>query len=247
MTDAVRICAVVPTYDNPLTVHQVVQELRKWSLDVILVDDGSGPEGQAACAALAAEGLVHLRRRPKNGGKGAAVKSGFAAAVELGYTHVLQVDADGQHDLARVPEFCATARSNPRALVLGYPEYDTSAPRVRRAARGITSFWVNVEVGRNKIRDAMIGFRVYPLAAVQLLPRLGDRMDFDIEIAVRLVLAGTPTVNLPVRVRYLERAEGGVSHFQPLRDNLRFCWLHSRLCTAACFRWFLRLFGLGKR
>ena len=121
------------------------------------------------------------------------------------------------------------------------------APRVRRSARAITDFWVGVEVGKGVIRDAMIGFRVYPLAAVAKLPRIGDRMDFDIEIAVRLVLAGTPTVNLPIAVRYLPAAEGGVSHFRPFRDNLRFCWLHSRLCTAASFRFVFRLLTGGRR
>ncbi len=247
MTEPLRIGAVVPTYDNPRTVRRVVEALRRQSLEVVLVDDGSHAEGAAACSALAAEGLVHLCRRAANGGKGAAVKTGFATARKLGFTHVLQVDADGQHDLDRIATFVATAKAHPEALVLGYPEYDESAPSVRRIARGITSFWVNIEVGRGKIRDAMIGFRVYPLAAVARLPQLGDRMDFDIEIAVRLVLAGTPTQNLPVRVRYLARDDGGVSHFQPLRDNLRFCWLHSRLCTVACFRWLLRPFRRGQR
>ena len=247
MSTAQRLCAVVPTYDNPMTIRGVVTAIRSHSLPVIVVDDGSAAAGEAACAALAAEGLATVRRRPQNGGKGAAVKTGFAAAAELGFTHALQVDADGQHDLTRIPAFVAAAEADPAALVLGCPEYGESAPKLRRTARRITNFWVDVEVGKGVITDAMVGFRVYPLAAVQRLGRLGDRMDFDIEIAVRLALAGTRVVNLPVPVRYLDAAEGGVSHFQPLRDNLRLSWLHTRLCAAASFRRFLRLFGVGRR
>lgn len=242
-----RLCVVVPTYDNPRTVAGVVRGVRAFGIETVLVDDGSGPEGRRACEAIGDAGLAHVRRLPQNGGKGAAVQAGFETARELGYTHVLQVDADGQHDLSRIPAFGRASRENPDALILAYPEYDGSAPRVRRVARRITDFWVNLEVGGgNKIRDAMIGFRVYPLAAVAGLPRLGSGMDFDIEIAVRLVQAGTPTLNLPVGVRYLTAEEGGVSHFRPVADNLRFFWLHSRLCTAASFRWLGRALG-GRR
>ncbi|MCR9246574.1 MAG: glycosyltransferase family 2 protein [bacterium] len=235
-----RCCAIVPTFDNPRTVRDVVETVRSHDLEVVLVDDGSGPEGQQICEAVGRDGLAHVERLPKNRGKGAAVQAGFARARELGFSHALQVDADGQHDLTRVPAFLEASRERPDVFVIGYPEYDESAPALRKGARRITDFWVNVEVGRGKIRDAMVGFRVYPLAAVARLPRMGSRMDFDIEVAVRLVLAGTDTINLPVKVRYLSPEEGGVSHFQPFLDNVRFSWLHTRICAGASFRWVFR-------
>jgi hypothetical protein len=106
---------------------------------------------------------------------------------------------------------------------------------------------VNLEVGgKHVVEDAMVGFRVYPLAAVRGLRVWGDRMDFDVEIAVRIAWAKIPIVNLPVSVRYLTAEEGGRSHFQPFRDNLRLAWLHSRLCTIGCFVFFFRLFGWVK-
>ena len=233
--------ALVPTYDNPRTVRGVVERVRAHGLEAVVVDDGSGPDGRAACAALAADGLASVVHRPRNGGKGAACRDGFRRARELGFTHAFQIDADGQHDLDRIPAFLAAAREHPDALVLAYPEYDGTAPRSRRVARGLTNFWVAVEVGgRDKIRDAMIGFRVYPLAAVSGDEAFGVGMEFDIQVAVELVRRGTPTVNLPVAVRYLSEEEGGISHFRPLQDNLRFAWMHSRLCTIGCVRWTLR-------
>ena len=235
-----KVVALIPTFDNPRTVRGVVERVRAHDLEVVVVDDGSGSEGRAACAAIAEAGLATVIHRPTNGGKGAACKDGFHRARELGYTHAFQIDADGQHDLEQIPAFVEAARERPDALVLAYPKYDATAPNSRRIARGLTDFWVAVEVGgRDKIRDAMIGFRVYPLAAVCDLP-LGSGMEFDIQVAVELVRRGTPTINLPVAVRYLSAAEGGISHFRPLRDNLRFAWMHSRLCTLGCVRWTLR-------
>jgi polyprenyl-phospho-N-acetylgalactosaminyl synthase len=242
-----RCCLLVPTYDNPITVRAVVEEGRRHLSDVIVIDDGSGPQGRRACEQIAADELAIVHHRPENGGKGAAVKTGFEVARGRGFTHVLQIDADGQHDLEAIPRFLAQAQRTPDAFVVGYPEYDDSAPPVRRFARKFTRFWVDLEAGRGVILDSMIGFRVYPLEAVARTLAAGNRMDFDIEIAVRLAWSGIPILNEPVSVRYLEPAEGGVSHFQLFWDNARFSWLHSKLMTIKCTRWAQERLGLRRR
>lgn len=229
-------CFVIPTYDNPLTIRGVVESARKSGMPVIVVDDGSAEPGRLACEALTADGLAIVVRHAVNRGKGAAVKTGFRVALENGFTHALQVDGDAQHDLSHVPQFVQTSKAAPTALLLGYPVYDDSVPRVRLLARQITTFWVNLEVGFGRIRDAMIGFRIYPLTTASALTVPSDGMDFDIEIAVRAAWAGLPLVNLPVRLRYLSEAEGGVTHFKVWRDTWRFFRLHSRLCTLRCMR-----------
>jgi glycosyltransferase involved in cell wall biosynthesis len=229
-TRAFRPCVLIPTYDNPATIRKVVLRAREVLPEVVVVNDGSGHEGRAACEAVAAEGLAHVVHRAKNGGKGAAVKTGFAEAYRLGYTHALQVDADGQHDLEDVPRFLEVARDNPDALVLGAPVFDASAPKARQIGRQITVFWVAVEVGRGVIADAMCGFRVYPLADAVAVRVPGNMMDFDPEVAVRLAWRGVPVINLPTKVRYVSRDEGGVSHFRLFKDNLLIGWMHTRLC-----------------
>lgn len=237
-------CAVVPTYENPVTLPGVVEALRAHGLPVIVVDDGSGDEARRVAASLARDGEVFVVHRDRNGGKGAAVKTGLRTARDLGFSHALQVDADGQHDLAKVPDFLERAREAPDALVLGSPVFDASVPRSRLQARRITRFWVDVETGGRVVEDAMVGFRVYPVGAALAAGARGDRMDFDIEIAVRMVWLGTPVVNVRTRVRYLTSEEGGVSHFRMVRDNLRISWLHTRLTTLSILR---RLSGLGVR
>lgn len=226
---AFRPCALVPTYNNPRTVGAVVERLRERLEHVVVVDDGSDEEGARAVTALGEAGRAHVVRRPQNGGKGAAVKTGFERARELGFTHALQVDADGQHDLADLPAFLAAAEANPRALILGEPRFDASAPRARLWARKITLFWTHLETLGRVIGDPMCGFRVYPLDEVARVVCVGDRMDFDIEIAVRMVWARTPVINLPTRVRYVPAAEGGVSHFRLVRDNVAISLMHTRL------------------
>ncbi len=221
-----RPCAIVPTYDNPRTLRDVVLRIREHVPDVVVVDDASAEPGRAAAAALAAEGLAHVRHRERNGGKGAAVKTGFAFASELGFTHAVQVDADGQHALADIPRFLEAAERAPSALVLGQPRFDHTAPLGRRIGRQISIFWTRIEAGSRAIGDPLCGFRVYPLdVALRASEGTGDRMDFDPEIAVRIAWTGAPVVRLETSVRYLSREEGGVSHFLLFTDN----WLISRM------------------
>jgi polyprenyl-phospho-N-acetylgalactosaminyl synthase len=234
-----RGCFVIPTYNNPITIRGVVENARSHGLPVIVVDDGSSAEGYAACEALGREELATVIHLPQNAGKGAAVKHGFDVARQLGFTHAMQVDGDGQHNLEHVPEFVAASKHQPGAVVLGYPQYDATVPKVRLFGRKLTTFWVDIETGRGKIRDAMIGFRIYPLEPLTRVRVVSNRMAFDIEIAVRLAWAGVAIINLPVRLRYLTASEGGISHFRMFRDNFHFSLLHSRLCTLKCMAWML--------
>jgi polyprenyl-phospho-N-acetylgalactosaminyl synthase len=238
MTAASRTCAVIPTFNNPLTIAGVVSDVRRHLDDVLIVDDGSHDEGRRALDELAGKGVARVIRRERNGGKGAAVKTGLRAAHELGFSHALQIDADGQHDTADIPKFLARAAERPQAAVLGHPVYDETMPRGRRAAHGLTNFMVFLQTGGRVIVDPQCGFRVYPVAPALEVAARGDRMSFDIEIAVRLVWAGIPIVNVPTGVRYLSRAAGGTSHFRPVRDNVAITLLHTRLLFAS-LRWHL--------
>ena len=223
-------CAVIPVYEHADTVGRVVEALRRAGLAVILVDDGSAPVSAEALNALArSQDGVRLLRHPRNRGKGAAVQTGLAAAAALGHTHALQVDADGQHALADIPRFLAESRAHPEAVVCGLPVFGADAPRARLYGRRLTNFWVSVNTWSTDVRDAMCGFRVYPLAATVPLikrSRLGSRMDFDIEVLVRLHWLGVPMRWLPTAIAY---PEGGSSHFSMRRDNALITRAHTML------------------
>ena len=170
-----------------------------------------------------------LVRHDTNRGKGAAVLTGLGAAQSAGFTHALQIDADGQHNVDDAPLLIASSRARPEAMITGQPQFDASVPRMRLYLRYLTHAMVSVNTLTLTLRDAMCGFRVYPIARVlDIATRIdfGQRMDFDIEVLVRLDWAGVPIVLLPTRVRY---PDGGVSHFQLFRDNARITSMHTRL------------------
>jgi glycosyltransferase involved in cell wall biosynthesis len=225
----VKPCALVPVYNHGEPVGDVVRALVALDLPCLVVDDGSDEATRRVLADLARDGAVAVERLDANRGRGAALRHGYRTAWGRGFTHVVQVDADGQHDVADVPRFLEAARRAPDALVLGAPVFDASAPRSRLYGRRLSVFWVRVETLSAAIRDPLCGFRCLPLApTVALLARrpLGDRMEFDVEIVVRLAWEGVPVVNVPTRVRYFAH---GVSHFQPWGDNVRISLAHARL------------------
>ncbi len=231
-----KLCVVIPVYNHGQPLIAVVARLRELQLPCLLVDDGSQTETAMIIDELAQQAEVNCLRLEINQGKGAAVMAGLRKALELGFTHALQMDADGQHDLQAVPGFIAAAQRAPEQLVCGYPEYDASVPKGRLYARYLTHVWVWVHTLSFSIRDSMCGFRVYPLApALQLFDqvKLGTRMDFDTEVLVRLYWRGLVMQWLPVKVIY---PEGGLSNFRALADNLLITKMHTQLFFGMVWR-----------
>jgi glycosyltransferase involved in cell wall biosynthesis len=195
------------------------------------VDDGSDAECAAVLDRLAEEHpeRVRLVRLARNRGKGGAMVAGFRAAAAERYTHVLQIDADGQHCTDDIPRFLSAARAHPRDVISGYPVYDESVPAIRFYCRYLTHVWVWINTLSLQIKDSMCGFRVYPVAPVIALAarqRIGARMNFDTDIIVRLYWDGLDVVNLPTRVSY---PSDGVSHFRVWLDNVLITRMHATL------------------
>jgi predicted LPLAT superfamily acyltransferase len=231
-------CIVIPIYNHKDAIGATVAHLAVHGLPIFVVDDGSDAPTQQVLAALARQypRQMTLLRLPENGGKGAAVMAGLRAARAARYTHALQIDADGQHDASDVPRFIDAARAEPGAVILGRPVYDDSVPKARLYGRYLTHVWVWIETLSLTIRDSMCGFRLYPLAlACELIDRvqLPTRMDFDIEILVRLHWRRAAFRSIPTRVTY---AADGVSHFDVLWDNVRISRSHTRLVFGMLWR-----------
>lgn len=224
-----RPCAIIPVYNHQQRIGAVVARLLGHGLDCILVDDGSEPGCAAVLGEIARQNpQVTLLRLPVNSGKGAAVCHGLRHAGTMGFTHALQVDADGQHDLDDVPRFLACGQENPRAVISGWRSYDQMPP-ARRRGRRLTDFWVCVNSVSRQLKDSMCGYRLYPLdATLKLLQhhRIGARMDFDTDILVRLYWEGAPVRNISTHIVYQDDI---ASHFDILRDNLRIIRMHTRL------------------
>ncbi len=224
---------LIPSYNPGPKVYATVRAaLEQWNPVWVVIDGSTDGSAERLTALAAGEPGLRVFVLPKNRGKGAAVLHGLREAAARGYTHALTMDSDGQHSADRIVEFMRVSQAQPAAMVLGYPIFDSSAPRLRVQGRKLSNCWVNVETLWAGIGDSLFGFRVYPIAPLiremQRQPWM-RHFDFDAEAAVRLCWRGIKPINVSAPVRYFRPEEGGVSHFNYLRDNALLTWMHARL------------------
>jgi glycosyltransferase involved in cell wall biosynthesis len=220
---------VIPVYNHGKTAGAVVERLSKYGLPLILIDDGSDAETKGCLAQITADHpLVVLVTLKKNRGKGGAVAAGINKAHEMGLTHVLQIDADGQHDTERARFFLEESAAHPDALICAWPEYDSSVPASRKNGRKVANTWAKIVTLSPDITDVLCGFRVYPVEPSWRICRgfIDLRMGFDVDILVHLYWKKVPIIFHPVHVTY---PEGGISHFHVIRDNIRISLVFTRL------------------
>jgi glycosyltransferase involved in cell wall biosynthesis len=208
------------------------------------VDDGSDEACARTIRLLAEqEPWVSFIRQEENKGKGSVVKIGLLVAEQRGFSHALQIDADGQHDISDLPKFLELSRANPGSVVAGKPIFDATIPKSRYYGRYLTKFMVYLNTLSLALEDSMCGYRVYPVGvSADLIRRtpVGDRMDFDVEILVHLFWLRVPVIYIPTRVTY---PEDGVSHFRLWKDNV----LHTSMEVRLFFGMLRRLPELLRR
>ncbi|KAF3981370.1 MAG: glycosyltransferase family 2 protein [Methylococcales symbiont of Hymedesmia sp. n. MRB-2018] len=228
-----KICLVIPVYNHEKAIVQIIAALEKTQLPCFLINDGSSNECSTVLQNIAQQKhWVTLYQRTENGGKGAAVIDGLKLAFDTGFSHAIQIDADGQHCLEDIIKFQQAAEQQPEKMILGAPKYDKKVPKGRLYGRQFTNLWIWINTLSFAIKDGMCGFRCYPLAAVNKVLKsttLGQRMDFDIEILVRLYWQGLDIVNIETQVNY---PLDGISHFNMLKDNILISKKHAQLFFA---------------
>ena len=231
---------LIPSFNPGPKVYETVRAARaQWAPVWVVVDGSSDGSAEGLQAMAAQDAGLHVLVLLRNVGKGAAVLEGLDMAAAQGFTHALTMDSDGQHPAGLIPEFMATSMAQPSAMVLGVPVFAADAPRLRVNGRKVSNWWANLETLWAGIGDSLFGFRVYPIAPLREVmrgQRWMRRFDFDPEAVVRLCWRGVTPVNLPATVRYFRADEGGVSHFNYLRDNLLLTWMHSRLLAGFLLR-----------
>ena len=229
---------IIPVYNHGSTLEDVVKKLLPYNFPIIVVDDGNDEKNKNLINNVAEKySLVDLVVCKKNGGKGKAMKAGVIRAEEIGLTHILQIDSDGQHDASRIDDFLQSARENPNAVICGCPEYDENAPKERVHGRKFANMWIHIVTLSTEIKDAMIGFRVYPvkpyMKVVRHNPFVDNRMGFDIEILVRLSWKGVPIISKAVKVFY---PADGISNYRYVLDTAHISFAYARLCIGMVLR-----------
>jgi glycosyltransferase involved in cell wall biosynthesis len=231
---------LIPSYNTGAKVLETVNEARKlWKPVWVIVDGSTDGSGEALLKRQENDPGLRVLVLPRNAGKGAAVLHGLREAVAAGFTHVLTMDADGQHPATKLPAFMSASQRAPDAMILGRPVFDLDAPRLRVGGRKISNWWANLETLWAGIDDSLFGLRVYPARAlldIMSTSRWMRRFDFDVEAAVRMVWSGIRPINIDAPVRYFLPEHGGVSHFKYVRDNALLTWMHMRLLAGFIVR-----------
>jgi len=233
-----KTCLVIPHFNHVDAFTNFMPKLIDLGMPCIIVDDGSHQANYDALVGLLenADLETYFYSHGYNRGKGAAFFTAATYARGLGFTHILQIDADGQHDVSDVKNFLELSQQFPHAIISGQPQFDETAPKARLYGRKVTDFWVAIETLSFEIKDSLCGFRLYPLAELERVSdkyHIGKRMDFDTEIAVKSVWSGIPIKFIPTKVIYHENS---VSHFYFLRDNILLIGLHTRLMLGMLIR-----------
>lgn len=241
---------VVPVYNHGSTLEFVVKQLSEYGFPIIVVDDGNDEVNKKFISEVEQKySKVVVVTRKKNGGKGKAMNDGVRKAYEMGLSHILQIDSDGQHDAGRIGHFLEVSMSNPEAVICGYPEYDENAPAKRVNGRKVANAWIHLVTLSNEIKDSMIGFRVYPVEPYYKLISgfafIDGRMGYDIDILVRFSWKGIKIISESVKISY---PIDGVSNFRMVRDNIRISLTYAKLVIGMIVRLPILIFRkIGKK
>lgn len=232
VVDVAQVMVVIPLYNHGATVRDVALRCLRHHPHVVVVDDGSNDGGADTLTDLP----LTIIRHQVNRGKGAAILSAAAEAGQRGCSHIITVDADGQHLPEDLPLFLQAISSAPMAIYVGWRDFAVAnVPTSSRFGRQFSNFWLRVETGC-KLADVQSGFRAYPLAVLQQLSFTDSRYSFEVEVLVKGCWAGIPLRDIAIQVYYAPSAER-VSHFKKIRDNLYLSWLNTRLCLRSIAPW----------
>jgi glycosyltransferase involved in cell wall biosynthesis len=230
-------CLLIPHYNHHQQLTRVFEQFLALGLPIVIVDDGSSDDSRNELQQLCANNsTIEIFYHEQNQGKGGAVMTGIRNAEQLGFSHALQIDADGQHSISDAAKFLAFAERHPDTLVCGKPLFADDISKGRYYGRMVTIVLVGVQTLSRRVVDPMCGFRVYPLAAVRRVidnSQIGKRMDFDVELLVKCDWQGLPLQFIPTKVAY---PDDGMSHFNYVADNIIMAKMHARLLIGMLWR-----------
>ncbi|MCK4503901.1 MAG: DUF2062 domain-containing protein [Desulfuromonadales bacterium] len=223
---------VVPLYNHAATVRDVVERVLQLHPHVLVVDDGSSDAG-----ATVLDGLdIKVIRQPENRGKGEALKTALAEAQRLGFSHIITIDADGQHYPEDLPKVIAAIAADPCGIIVGKRDFEqTTIPGSSRFGRNFSNFWLRVQTGKS-LGDSQSGFRAYPVNIVLGLPLHEKHYSFEVEVLVRAAWAGVQLYDVDIQVYYPTAAER-ISHFRGFVDNFRLTVLNTKLTFRSVAPW----------
>lgn len=226
---ALKCAVLIPTYNNSSTIAKVIEDVKEFAQDIIVVNDGSTDNTSEILSTIKDIKVIEYTQ---NQGKGYALKLGLGKAYEWGYRYAITIDSDGQHYADDIPVFIEKIEQVPDSLLIGARNLTAdNMPSKNTFANKFSNFWYKVETGQ-QLTDTQSGFRLYPLDKLQNVRLITRRYEFEVEIIVRAAWRGVNVENVPIKVYYPPEEER-VSHFRPLRDFTRISILNTILVLYA--------------
>lgn len=224
-----KCCVIVPTYNNDQTLQKVIEGIRAYTDNIIIVNDGSTDYTQSI---LDQSSVLHQITFDKNRGKGSALQAGFKLALDLKYDYAITIDSDGQHSPDDLPAFIEMLKENPESLIVGNRNMmQEGVPGKSSFGHKFSNFWYAIETGI-KLPDTQSGYRLYPLQGIKHINFFTRKFEFEIEILVRSAWHNIPVISVPVNVKYFPK-NVRVSHFRPIIDFTRISILNTILVLLA--------------
>ena len=214
-----KACVLIPALNAERTLPRVVTEARQRLEPVIVIDDGSKDATGEVARAVGATVLCH----DVNRGKGAALKTGFAWALEHGFEYVITMDADGQHLASEIPKFLEAEDAE---LVIGGRAHLFMQMLPRRRMANRFSAWVISKCAGTRVFDSQSGFRRYSAKLLRDIRLRTDGFDMESEVIVLAGKRGLRIVTIPIDLGFVNGVS--TSHYKPLKDTLRIAWTVTR-------------------
>lgn len=228
-----QVVVVIPTYNNGTTLATVLEDVRCYAPDVIVVNDGSTDQTHTILSEQPQ--LCAVITHPRNRGKGTALKHGLTLAKEKGFRYAITIDSDGQHFASDIPLFIEEIEAEPDSLLVGARNLEAhNMPGKNSFANKFSNFWYRLETGIT-LTDTQSGYRIYPVQRMGSLKYYTAKYEFELEAIVFAAWRGIRVRNIPVSV-YYPPTEERVSHFRPFRDFTRISILNTCLVLIA-FLW----------
>ena len=231
---------IIPTYNNPLTIKNVAFDVINHGYELIIIDDGSSTVVESLFTEVEKENIIFLRHN-ENQGKGNAIITGVTKAKELGYTHVVSLDGDGQH-LASQSKLLIEACTGDE-IIIGARNFEIdNIPNGSKFGGWFSNFWARWDTGQ-EITDSLSGFRIYPISILSL-PIKTSRFDWEMEVIVRHADANKKIKEVVIEC-YYPTAEERVSHFRKFSDTMAIVWVHIQILPFKWLRYFTNFFKMS--
>ncbi|HSY50449.1 MAG TPA: glycosyltransferase family 2 protein [Thermoanaerobaculia bacterium] len=213
-----KALAMIPALNAERSIGGVVRDCKEVIDDVLVVDDGSADR----TAEVARDAGAQVASHSINRGKGGALKTGFAYALEHGFDVVVTLDADGQHLPREIPKFLAARAETGADLIIGGRAHLFGQMLPRRRFANRFSAWCIAFASKTNVTDSQSGFRLYSAGLLRAARLHSDGFAMESEVIVRAGLDGFKVITIPIDLGFVDGQS--TSHYKPLMDSIRIAW-----------------------